>query len=1384
MKNHLNKIYLLLLVALLFNFQQTNSQNLQLNFRNYSLKDGLSSGTVYSILKDRFGFIWLATDDGLNRFDGSSFRVFRHDPTNPAGLKVNHITSLYEDKNGRLWIGTNGGGLCYYDGNKDAIVNFTTKEENQVGVAVTDICGDKAGNIMVSCFGGLFQIDINTNELIIGSKATKLIKAVNGMVVLSFFEDSRRRKWTTTNTGLFLLSPSNNKITVFRHQENDAASVTRDVNKIVEDSLGNIWVAGENGISMLLPNEKGFKNYTVNSAPAQLSSNTVHAFKADSKNRLWIGTDEGLDILDIGSNTISTHVPDDRNPASLNSRSIRSIFVDPTGIYWIGSFRGGLHKFDENYNHFSLKEYRPFDPFGLRSPIVTSFEFYKNNLFVGTDGGGLQLYHPGTGLLDHISLPVASKNNKHDLSILSMEMGDNDRLWIGTFNQGLFNYNPENKSLVTYSKGTTPSDLNSNDVFCIKEDRKGNTWVGTNGGGINVIRSESKIIDKYVLDPLSPNDPSRPLSNYIRCFEEDSLGHIWVGTFGSGISVYDPATQLFSFFTKANSDLPSDYIMAIKQDSKGNIWIGTSGNGLGLLKRGTSNFIAITEKDGLINGNIQTIIEDDSGKLWISTNNGISCYDPATKKFKNYTSHNGLQAGAFMPRAGIKLPGGELYFGGQNGFNHFNPASFKTNKNIPQVVFTGLMVDNKAAEPSEKGAIHQSILLADEVKLRYGQTFSISFEALDFTVPEANQYQYMLKGFDKSWVSAGKEHRAYYAKIPPGNYVFTVRASNNDGLWNTAGQSVNLVVAPPLWRSNWAYFAYLLLLVGLVLYTRHRGIQKIQMRYALEHERKEAKQLIERERQEAEYLHKLDQTKIKFLTNLSHEFRTPISLIIGPVDSLIGRIKEESLLNQLNLIKRNSKRLLNLVNQLLDFRKMEERELKLQCVEDDIIPFIQDICNSFNDIAKLKKIEFGFYSEIKTLQVLFDQDKIERVLFNLLSNAFKFTPENGNIAVTLKESSKQPVQDFALVTISVKDSGIGIPKEALEKVFESFFQHDKGPEIMNHGTGIGLAITREFVQIHNGTIWVDSEVGKGSTFTFQLKLMRASINVQDPTPEIITPDQLPVAANTGSHDMAGTSQPSILIIEDDDDFRFYIKDNLKHSYRIFEAANGKDGWQRALFHHPDIIVCDVQMPVMNGLELAQKLKADKRTKHIPIIMLTAGNTPNGTLDGLESGAIDYMTKPFNFAVLQAKIHNILLLNQSFKDTYSKQVSVTLPETEVISEEEKFLQKTLSYIYQNLKNPQLSVEILSEHMKISRASLYNRLLEYTGMSPVEFIRSVKLEKAKDLLEKTDSSVTDIANETGFANPNYFTKVFKTKYHITPSEFVAEKKRKEQLFAGNS
>lgn len=1331
-------------------------QNHPVTFQRYSSKDGLSSNTIYCIYRDSYGFLWLGTEDGLNRFDGRRYNVYRYDANQENSLMANHISALCEDKKGRIWIGTNGGGLSYYDREADRIRSYNlTPDGKWLSTAINAVDTDANGNIWVASYGALYILDVNNLQKKMDPTYRRIVETFAGKVTSCVFRDRQNNMWVSSENGIFRLSADFKTIKRFEVlSEQEGYGNGIEVSSIVEDDKGRIWIGSMLGLKYLNPGDSEFNKFIAKQGNGALSSPRIYTLCHNQKQDLWIGTDNGLDVLNTNNFTVRTFKPDPSNVHSLSHKSIRSIFVDNSGIYWIGTFQGGLNKFDTNLSQFRLKSLDFLEGMTGDPAIVTSFAAYQNKIFLGVDGGGVWKYDRETDRLSSVSL---SANLPRDLKVLTLER-KLDQLWIGTYQQGVVCYDLVNGNLKRYIVGNKEDNLNNNDIFCLKVDFKGNTWVGTNGGGVNIIQKGSGIVKKYKRDDHLGDGIQVP-GNFIRALAEDREQHMWIGTYGSGLVMYDPLTKRSKIFDKANNKLPSNYILAIYTDKKGNLWVGTNGNGIGLLRKGKLVFETLSEKDGLANGAIQSIVEDDKGRIWFSTNKGLSCYSPAQNKFKNYSNAVGLQEGAFMLGASLKTSDGEIYFGGQKGFNHFYPAHLKTNSNPAKVALTDLKIDNVIIQSAEKGPIQQSLLTADRIELKYKQNFSISFAALNLTVPEDNQYEYRLVGFDKNWIRNGKENSVYYTNLDPGDYVFEVRASNNDGIWNKEIKSIAIHVAPPFWRTIYAYLFYVFAAVGVLLWMRHRGIEKLKQKFAIEQERTQAKQLIEQQKRDAETKHQLDAMKIRFLTNLSHEFRTPISLIMGPIDALIGKNKDSKLADQLNLISRNARRLLNLVNQLLDFRKMEYHELKLQDEDGELVSFVQEVYRSFQDMALQKGIDYSFFPCQEKLHCRFDRNKVERVLFNLIYNAFKFTKKDGDIAVSI--SSVSVVDKKLHVYLEVRDTGIGIPEQLQQSIFESFFQYDNDGKMAGQGSGIGLSIAQSFVQMYDGEISVSSQPAKGSSFKFDLWLDQAE-PVYDgiPEQEAITLVQ-PVEAR---------QSPLVLIIEDDEDFRYYLKESLKEHYQIIEATNGKDGWQKALFHHPDIVVSDVQMPYLNGMEFSQKLAQDKRTKHIPVVLLTASQVDNGLVCGLESGAVGYLTKPFDMDVLIAKINSLLQLNQAFKEVYSKQVSILPPELTINSEKDKFLQKVLNYVHDNIDNPQLSVEALSAHTSMSRASLYNKLLELTGMSPVDFIRSVKLEKAANLLEKSDKSISEIAYETGFANPNYFTKVFKAKYQMTPSEYI--------------
>ena len=1341
----------IIVVIILISCSISNAQELPYSFEHYTIKNGLSSNTVFSTYRDSYGFLWIGTEDGLNRFDGYTFKVYRYNADTEAGLKSNHITALCEDATGRVWIGTNGGSLSYYDRKLDKIVSYDKNANgNWLSTAITSINTDIAGNIWVGSYGGLFIINVKDIHKPLDVRYTDIEKKFVKMTSRYIFRDSEARMWIAAENKIYQFS-SNLKASKSFPVQHLLTSDKQllEMTCIEEDDQKRIWVSSLEGLIYKGNNDGDFSLYK-ESGGAKLGSLRIYSVTKDMKGGLWIGTDNGLGVLNTETFVLKVFNRDARNVRSLNHKSIRSIYRDKYGIYWVGTTQGGLNKFDSNLNQFNLKT---IDRYGNKEiNMITSFLPHKNNVIVGTDGGGLYLYDRTWSKLTAISTGYS------DLAVLALKSGERSSdIWLGTFGKGVIKFDLETKSSIQYQTGTANNQLNNNEVFSIEKDIYGDLWVGTNGGGINVIQVKDGMVKKYRRSDNPKEDEISPSADFIRALRKDQEGNMWIGTYGAGISAYNPYTRKTMYYNKNNNALPNNYVLSIYTDRAGNVYAGTNGNGVGFLQKGQKQFKTLSEREGLINDVVQSIVEDNAGKVWFSTNKGLSCYDPLQKTFKNYAYSVGLQEGAFTIGAGILLPDGEVYFGGQEGFNHFYPKNLKVNTNPSKPVLTELKIDNKVISPSEGGVLSESLLTAQNINLKYKQNFSIGFVALNLTVSEDNQYEYRLLGFDKNWIKAGKEHVAYYTNLDPGAYTFEVRASNNDGIWDEEIKSIIVHVAPPIWLRGYAFVCYaLLILIGLY-WLRNRGLRKLKQKFVLEQERREA-----------ENLHQLDQMKIKFLTNLSHEFRTPISLITGPIDILLLKEKDKETSQQIALIKRNAHRLLNLVNQLLDFRKMEENELRLHNTKGDLVSFVKDMYESFSDMAIQKEINYRFITAEDYVLTTFDHNKIERILFNLLSNAFKFTEKGGNISVHIQSVEVQEGDDKLKVKIVIKDDGIGIPKESHQAIFESFYQHDTEASILNQGSGIGLSIADSFVKMYGGRLRVESEPGFGSSFSFDLLLEK----METTKGEVV--ESTAYVEEERHADPHIRLRPVVLIVEDDDDFRDFLRGRLEPLYQTFEASNGQEGWQKALFHHPDMIISDVQMPIMNGMELTQKLVRDKRTKHIPIILLTASRVENGLVCGLESGAVDYISKPFDMVALLAKVNSLLLLNQAFKDTYSKQLSFVSPEVEVMSEKEKFLQSVFEYVYENLDNPQLSVELLSSHLSISRTSLYNRLLEFSGMSPVDFIRSVRLERAANLLEKNSNSISEIAYETGFSNPNYFTKVFKAKYKMTPSEYIQAQK----------
>ena len=914
------------------------AQTTELNFVNFSNKSGLSSNSINDIIKDRQGYMWFGTETGLNKFDGENFTVYGTKFGDSTSIGGNEIIALAEDKSGNLWVGTDQS-LSYYDRKNDAFVNYDfVKNSSARALAV-----DSSGDLWVGSYYGLYRFKPGKGVTRHYTSKPSGQSQLQSNKIISLFVDSRNLLWIGTPAGLHRYDRSREGFVIYQHSTVDSNSIADNlVRSITEDKSGNLYFATNKGVSQLMAGTTKFRNYRPGADQHTLSSEQIYKVAFDKSGSLWVGTENGLNILDPVSGMVTRISHEPRNKYSLTGKSVRAIYIDDNGLYWMGGYHSGVNKYDKNLAFFNLAKSNPFDGSGLSAPLVTSFaERSKDEIYVGTDGGGLNLYNRKTKLFTHPQLDPEGKGK----AILDMEQ-DGNNLWVGTFRDGLYVFNMQSGKVTRHFKGG-PNDLSGPDIFCIKKDSKGMIWIGTNGQGINVYDPGNQRFTKF----SDTVDGNKLLGNaYIRAIEEDKEGNIWIGTQGTGVIFYDRVTASLAFLDQDNNQLPSNNVLSIHSDRDNEIWVSTLGGGLVRFDKQKRLFRNVPNLQALANTVIYKILEDSSGKFWASTNAGIINFHKNNSQFKTFTSQNGVQQSDFYRGSGMLTSDGRIFFGGLDGFNFFDPAFLRTNRNVPALVFRDLRISNRSVVPGKNSAISQHISIAEEINLDYKQNFSLDFTTLNYTSPYENRYAYKLEGFDKDWNDIGNRHTAVYTNLDPGDYIFKVKARSDDGLWQSKEKTIRIFVKPPIWLTIYAYIFYVLTALLVLAVVRYMGIQKLKNKFKLQQERQQFSQMLEQEKRERERQHDFDQQKIKFLTNLSHEFRTPISLILAPADKLVGIETDDEKLEQLGVMRRNARRLLNLVNQLLDFRKLEERELNLFLTDGDLISCIHDVADSFRDI--------------------------------------------------------------------------------------------------------------------------------------------------------------------------------------------------------------------------------------------------------------------------------------------------------------------------------------------------------------------------------------------------------------------------------------------------
>ncbi|HLT79562.1 MAG TPA: two-component regulator propeller domain-containing protein [Cyclobacteriaceae bacterium] len=1337
-------------------------------FLRLNVNQGLSHNQVNCFLRDRQGFLWAGTASGLNRFDGYSVKVFLNRANDSTSLVDNYIIKLFEDPDGRIWV-TTYFGVCVYNpetGNFDRNPDHLLEAYGLPSGRVLDIVDDGNGAWwFIHEQAGLYRYVPDSG------KAVPVLHHDGDVPSAVAIDKTSGAVWAIFRSGTIVALDQRNYDVRYTNTDllRPTTSEYLDFNLRI-DNDGDLWIFVANanlGVYYMDSGTRELRQITRRSAGnLRLNSDIVRNLAVGNNGLIWIGSDHGgINLIDKKTWSVRYLMNDPGDDRSLSQNSINTIYIDYENILWVGTFKQGVSYYHENLTKFRLIRHRDTDDHSLPYDDVNAMvEDSRGNIWIGTNGGGLIRYNPATDSYTRYVHDPADPNSLSNDVIVSLIVDHRDELWIGTYFGGIDRFDGKRFTHYRYD-ATDRESISDDNGWSLLEDANHDIWVGTLVGGLNRFDRKTGKFQRY-----TASDGIR--TGYVPALLEDDENTIWVGT-GYGISFRRHGESTFTHIlaSDAPGSLSNNSITDLYQDSRGLIWIGTQ-DGLNVYDRKEGRFKYFRVEDGLPHNAIVGILEDDTGTIWASTPNGISRvavsmphgFESLAVQFKNYDELDGLQGKQFNHRSALRTHSGVLLFGGSNGINMFHPDRIVRNTARPPVVLLDLQIFNRSVGVGEtlngRVILEKPVTRTESLTLRHDQNvFSLEFAALSFFHPTKNQYKYKLEGFNKEWLTTdGASRKVTYTNLDPGDYVFRVIAANNDGVWNEEGVSLAITVLPPFWKTRIALGLYLLVILGALLLTR---------RLILQRERIKVK--VQQEREEARRVHELDMLKIKFFTNISHEFRTPLTLILAPIERLMKHSRDPAEKGQLQMVYRNARRLLNLVNQLMDFRKMEVQEIRLTPERGDLVRFCRDVAFSFSDLSEKKNIKFSFETKIQQLDTLFDRNKVERILFNLISNAFKFTREGGQVSVKmdLDEEAQSPA-----VRIQVADTGIGIAREDQERIFERFFQSETPGNMVNQGSGIGLSIAREFVRLHGGVISVESEIEKGSVFTVVLPVR--NVHIID-GPESLAEPETPALtqATVSDEPLRSRKKPVLLLVEDNEDFRFYLKDNLNITYHVVEASNGVEGWRQACANIPDLIVSDVMMPEMDGMAFLRKVRGDKRTSHIPLILLTARAAEEQIREGFDMGADDYVTKPFSFEILQSRIRNLLERRQAMRQTLGNRIEVKASEIQISSLDEKLIEKAVKFVEEHISDPDFTVETLSHELGMSRVHLYKKLVALTGKSPLEFIRTIRLQRAAQLLEKSQLTVAEVAYKVGFNNPKYFARYFKEHFNVLPSLYAGRK-----------